>query len=75
MQELVRISGDTFKVPITKQYIDSMSDRLVNMREDSLYTRLKETPNDKFRPDDKYWEKRYKSYSQTLDEILKNIKD
>ena len=55
--EIVKIIANYFKYNLTEDAKKEMSSRIVRMREDALYTRLKPTPENQFRPDDKYWEK------------------
>lgn len=77
--EIVKIIAKYFKYKLTEDEKRKMSSRIIRMREDALYTRLKPTPKDQFMPDDRYWRKRAIIFCNYLDkhttEILKLIKN
>lgn len=52
---------------------EKLSFRIVKMREDTLYTRLKPTQEDQFMPDNNYWEKRAIIFYEYLNKYIATI--
>jgi len=73
--EIMNLSAECYKIPILSQdRIEWAQERIPQMREDTTYVRLKPTPNNKIRPDDKYWKKRAQSFFKFLSDILEKVK-
>lgn len=71
--EIVQLSAGCYHTPVTESLLEEAKLRVPQMREDSLYVRLKETPNNEIKPSNRYWKKRALGYFKFLNDILKNI--
>ncbi len=71
--EIIKIIEIYLQITFPLKDKSIMGERIMQMREDSLYTRLKPTPKEKYCPDNEYWQKRAKSFISYLDKYLSDL--
>lgn len=71
--EIIKIIEKYHGKKFTESDKEEVKKRIIQMREDTLYTRLKPTPDDKYKPDNLYWRKRAISFSKYLDNYLDGL--
>lgn len=73
--EIMAVSGYCYDLAIRQSDHDWAQKRIPQMREDCLYTRLTETKNNQFCPDDNYWCKRTKPFYNFLQKAIKKVEE
>jgi AbiV family abortive infection protein len=73
ISEIIKIIESHLRSPFPTKDKEILKKRIGQMREDALYTRLKPTPNDRYCPDNSYWQKRAKAFIVYLDKYLDDL--